>query len=338
MTDTGRTLHSLAMPSSGAATGTPTTTPGCSTSTTTGLTTTTTTLDSADPSSQYLDAGHAATEGSILVEGIPQDPAKARQKAKPKTAAAPPGAVVLIMLTAANNQAYIPSTAQKNAVRFGSLSKAVNSRKVSSNAAFVRLASPMGGLDGEPKGSLIRFLSLPTRPVPPTILEDGVRLTNLNESEQIMLEDVLSHQEYRVINRALKIFERKFSSEQISLTNQDSVKSYLQLRLGALEHEEFHVLWLDTQNKLIACEMLFTGTLTQTQVHPREVIKSALKHNAASAIFSHNHPTGVCKESQSDIMLTKELKKILLQIEVRLLDHIIVTPLSASSMLEKGII
>lgn len=94
MTDTGRTLHSLAMPSSGAATGTPTTTQGCSTSTTTGLTTTTTTLASADPSLLHLDAGHAATEGSILVEGIPQDPAKARQKAKPKTAAAPSGAVV----------------------------------------------------------------------------------------------------------------------------------------------------------------------------------------------------------------------------------------------------
>jgi DNA repair protein RadC len=243
------------------------------------------------------------------------------------------------MLTTANHQAYIQLTANKNAVRIGLLRKAVDSRNVLSNAAFVRLVSPlMGGLGGEPQGSVIRFLTSPTRSVPPTRLDSGVRLYNLNESEQIMLNDALSHQETRVINQALKIFERKFSSEQISLSNPTSVKTYLQLRLGTLEHEEFHVLWLDVQNKLIACERLFTGTLTQTQVHPREVIKSALKHNAASAIFAHNHPTGVCQESQSDIILTKELKKILLQIEVRLLDHIIVTPLSASSMLEKGAI
>lgn len=94
MTDTGRTLHSLAMPSCGAATGTPTTMRGCSTSTTIGPTTTTTTLASADPSLQHLDVGNAATEGSILVEGIPQDPAKARQHAKPKTTTVPMGAVV----------------------------------------------------------------------------------------------------------------------------------------------------------------------------------------------------------------------------------------------------
>lgn len=94
MSDTGCTLESLAMRSSEAATGTRTTMPACSISTTTGPTTTTTTLASADPTLQHLDAGHAATEGSILVESIPQKPAKARQQAKPKTAAAPTGAVV----------------------------------------------------------------------------------------------------------------------------------------------------------------------------------------------------------------------------------------------------
>lgn len=94
MTDTGCTLNSLATRSYEAATGTPTTTLGCSTSTTIGLTTTTTTLVSADPSLQHLDDGHAATEGSILVESAPQYPAKARRQAKPKTAAVPTGAVV----------------------------------------------------------------------------------------------------------------------------------------------------------------------------------------------------------------------------------------------------
>lgn len=94
MIDTGCALESLAMRSFEAATGTRTTMPVCSISTTTGLTTTTTMSASADPTLQHLDAGHAATEGSILVESIPQDSAKARQQAKPKTAAAPTGAVV----------------------------------------------------------------------------------------------------------------------------------------------------------------------------------------------------------------------------------------------------
>jgi len=94
MIDTGCALESLAMRSSEAATGTRTTMPACSISTTTGPTTTTTTLASADPTLQHLDAGHAATEGSILVESIPQKPAKARRQAKPKTATAPTGAVV----------------------------------------------------------------------------------------------------------------------------------------------------------------------------------------------------------------------------------------------------
>lgn len=94
MIDTGCALESLAMRSSEAATGTRTTMQACSISTTTGPTTTTTTSASADPTLQHLDAGHAATEGSILVESIPQKPAKARQQAKPKTAVAPKGAVV----------------------------------------------------------------------------------------------------------------------------------------------------------------------------------------------------------------------------------------------------
>lgn len=244
----------------------------------------------------------------------------------------------LNMLTSANHQAYYPFTAQKNAVRFGSLSKAVNSRNVPSNAAFVRLALPfMGGLDGEPLvGSLIRFLSLPTRPVPPTILEDGVRLNNLNESQQTMQNEALSLQETRTINRALHIFERKFKSDQQLFNNPDAVKKYFQLSIGTLDHEEFHVLWLDTQNRLIASEKLFSGTLTQTEVHPRELIKSALKHNAASVILAHNHPSGTCNASNADLSLTQLLKVLLAQIQVQLLDHIIVTALTATSLSEQG--
>lgn len=241
------------------------------------------------------------------------------------------------MLTTSNHRLYIPLTAQKNAVRFGSLSKAANSRRVPSNAAFVRLASPfMGGLGGEPQGSLVRFPSLPTRPVPLTILEDGVRFSNLNESEQPMQNDTLSHLEARAIKRAITIFENKFTTNQVLLTSPNAVKNYLRLRIGALEHEEFHVLWLNTQNKLIAVEKLFTGTLTHTEIHPRELVKSALTHNAASAIFAHNHPSGKAIASAADLELTENLKAILYKIEVRVLDHIIVTALEAISLSEQG--
>lgn len=243
------------------------------------------------------------------------------------------------MLTTANHQAYYPLTAQKNAGGIGLLSKAVNSRNVPSNAAFVRLALPlMGGLGGEPKCSLVRFPSSPTRSVPPTRLDSGVRLNNLNESEQTMQNEALSLQENRTINRALHIFERKFTSDQLLFNNPDAVKRYFQLRIGALEHEEFHVLWLDTQNRLIVSEKLFSGTLTQTEVHPRELVKSALKHNAASVILAHNHPSGTCKASDADLSLTQFLKSLLAQIQVQLLDHIIVTPLTATSLSEQGVI
>ena len=117
-----------------------------------------------------------------------------------------------------------------------------------------------------------------------------------------------------------------------------AVKDYLQMRLGALPHEVFAVLFLDAQHRLIACEELFRGTLTQTSVYPREVVKCALTLNAASVILAHNHPSGVLEPSHADELLTQSLKGSLNLIDVRVLDHVVVSRHGALSFAERGLI
>lgn len=103
-----------------------------------------------------------------------------------------------------------------------------------------------------------------------------------------------------------------------------AVRDWLRLKLGGLAHEVFGALWLDAQNRLIAWEELFRGTLTQTSVFPREVVKQALAHNAAAVILAHNHPSGLAEPSAADEMLTRKLKEALALVDVRVLDHFIV--------------
>lgn len=99
---------------------------------------------------------------------------------------------------------------------------------------------------------------------------------------------------------------------------------YLRFRLGALGHEEFHVLWLDNRNHILQCQRLFTGTIDGAAVYPREVVRAALAVNASAAILAHNHPSGVAEPSAADKATTKELREALKLIGVRVLDHIIV--------------
>lgn len=104
----------------------------------------------------------------------------------------------------------------------------------------------------------------------------------------------------------------------------ESVRRWLQLKLGSRPHEVFMALWLNSQNQLLKAEELFTGTLSQTSVYPREVVKIALGHNAAAVILAHNHPSGVCEPSAADEMLTRSLKTALAMVDVKVLDHFIV--------------
>lgn len=109
-----------------------------------------------------------------------------------------------------------------------------------------------------------------------------------------------------------------------ALASPQAVRDWLRLTLGPLPHEVFMALWLDAQNRLIASEELFRGTLTQTSVYPREVVKSALTHNAGAVILAHNHPSGVCEPSSADEVLTQSLKQALSLVDVKVLDHFIV--------------
>jgi len=118
----------------------------------------------------------------------------------------------------------------------------------------------------------------------------------------------------------------------------DAVKRYLQLQLGSRPHEVFAVLFLDAQNRLIAMEELFRGTLDQTSVYPREVVVRALAHAARSVVLAHNHPSGCVQPSSADAALTRHLQAALQLVDVRVLDHIIVGPGRALSMAEQGLL
>ena len=126
--------------------------------------------------------------------------------------------------------------------------------------------------------------------------------------------------------------------ERTVFSDPQAVKHYLQLHLAARSHEVFAVLFLDVQNKLLAMEELFRGTLTQTSVYPREVVIKALHHNAAAVVLAHNHPSGTVQPSRADEALTQTLKAALALVDVRVLDHIIVGPGQALSMAEQGLL
>ena len=140
------------------------------------------------------------------------------------------------------------------------------------------------------------------------------------------------------------IFEmsRRALNEQLQqrdvFKSPQQVRDYLVLKLGSLTREIFLVLFLDTQNHLVATEEMFAGTLTQTSVYPREVVKRALHHNAASVIFAHNHPSGIAQQSQADELLTKQLKQALALVDVRVLDHFIIAGNNTLSFLERGLL
>jgi DNA repair protein RadC len=123
-----------------------------------------------------------------------------------------------------------------------------------------------------------------------------------------------------------------------SLASPAAVRAYLRLRMQDLAHECFYGVFLDAQNRVIAAEELFRGTLTQTSVYPREVVKHALSHNAAAIILAHNHPSGVAEPSLQDQALTRTLAEALALVDVKVLDHFIVAPGAALSFAERGLL
>lgn len=140
-----------------------------------------------------------------------------------------------------------------------------------------------------------------------------------------------------VLEMSRRALQEKLASG-VALNSPQTVRDYLRLRLQSLEHEVFVGVFLDAQNRLLAIEELFRGTLTQTSVYPREIVKRALSHNAASLIFAHNHPSGIAEPSRADEMLTQTLKQALALVDVKVLDHFVVGSGAALSFAERGLL
>ena len=144
--------------------------------------------------------------------------------------------------------------------------------------------------------------------------------------------------EDEIIARALEILARRLRDPGALFDSPQAVRDYLRLKIAALEHEVFGCIWLDARHQVIEVEELFRGTLTQTSVYPREVVKQALKHNAAAVIFYHNHPSGAAEPSTADELLTRHLKDALVLIDTTVLDHFIVAHTKTTSFAERGLI
>lgn len=140
----------------------------------------------------------------------------------------------------------------------------------------------------------------------------------------------------QTIREALTLLERQLREPGASFTSTTAVRDWLRLQLASLEREEFTVLFLDNQHRLITHETIFTGTISHTQVHPREVVKAGLKHNAAAAILSHNHPSGEAEPSHADRQITIRLKQALELVDIRLLDHLVIGGMEIVSFAERG--
>lgn len=148
----------------------------------------------------------------------------------------------------------------------------------------------------------------------------------------------LSGSERKVIKEALAILERNMRKHGVALTSPTAVRDFLRLRLAGKKQEIFVCIFVDSQHRVIAAEDMFHGTLTQTSVYPREVLRQALEHNAAAVILAHNHPSGYAKPSQADQFLTQNLRVALTLIDVDVLDHFIVTDEAITSFAELGLL
>jgi DNA repair protein RadC len=140
-----------------------------------------------------------------------------------------------------------------------------------------------------------------------------------------------------VLDRAQALLAQRYRVGSPVLTSPALTRDFLRVHLGTCEHEVFGVLHLDSRHRLIAVEDLFRGTISSASVHPREVVKATLRHNAAAVVLYHNHPSGLSEPSAADELITRRLKEALALIDVRVLDHLIVAE-SIYSFAEAGLL
>jgi len=166
-------------------------------------------------------------------------------------------------------------------------------------------------------------------------------LRNLLESDSVtvLAQEGIGPAKYALLMASLELgrrhLEQTLSAGDL-LTSPAMVRSFLRARLRHRRHETFAALFLDTQNRLLAFEELFQGTLDSCAVHPREVVKRALALHAAGIIFAHNHPSGHAEPSAADRQITERLKQALLLVDVRVLDHLVVGDAEIISLAERG--
>lgn len=146
----------------------------------------------------------------------------------------------------------------------------------------------------------------------------------------------LAPTDQQTIRTALTLLECQLREPGAAFTSSSSVRDWLRLQLAMLDREAFTVLWLDNQHRLIAHDTLFLGTINSITVHPREVVKSGLKNNAAAAVLAHNHPSGEAEPSKVDRLITTRLKQALELVDIRLLDHMVVGGMDIASFAERG--
>jgi DNA repair protein RadC len=175
------------------------------------------------------------------------------------------------------------------------------------------LLTKFGGINGAFAASAEEFTSIPgLGPAKFAQFQAAIELARRALGESIRIRDVLD--------------------------SPQSVRDYLRLGLSHRPYEAFVVLFLDAQNRVIIAEELFRGTLTQTSVYPREIVRAALRHNAAAVIVAHNHPSGLAEPSQADRLLTTALRRALELVDVRVLDHLIVAGPEVLSFAERGLL
>lgn len=144
---------------------------------------------------------------------------------------------------------------------------------------------------------------------------------------------------YAQLHAVMELAQRSIAEqlcERELMGSPEIVKQYLRMQLGRSQQESFVVLFLDVKNRLLATKTLFVGTLTHTSVYPREVVKAALQHNAASVMLAHNHPSGTPEPSEADLLLTRALVQALALVDVRILDHFVVAGARVHSFAEHG--
>lgn len=194
-------------------------------------------------------------------------------------------------------------------------------------AVFLRTGVPGRSVLELARGALERFGGL-----------NGLIAAPRAEVEKL---DGFGPAKYAQLQAVLELARRALHEDvkrETLLNSPQKVRDYLRLALAHLPHEVFVALFLDAQNRLIAQDELFRGTLTQTSVYPREIVKQALRHNAGAVIFAHNHPSGVAEPSRADELLTRTLKSALELVDVRVLDHIIVAGPASVSFVERGLL